>query len=124
MSFTYHQSTGLLEHNGLVLGKGYSGHGDGINNAAMQEVHDIGPIPCGKYRIGPQQTHPKLGPVAMPLQPYPMNEMFGRSAFFLHGDNSKGDRSASHGCIILDRKVRGAVSAAQAMGDDVLEVVR
>lgn len=123
MSFVYSQSTGILTHEGIALGKGYSGHGDGINNAAMQSVHDIGPIPRGKYRIGPQQTHPKLGPVAMPLQPYPMNEMFGRSAFFIHGPHSNDKCDSSEGCIILDRKVRVEISTAQNLGDDTLQVV-
>ena len=31
---------------------GYSGHGEGKNNPAMQKVPNVGPIPVGKYTIG------------------------------------------------------------------------
>jgi hypothetical protein len=30
-------------------------------------------------------------------------DTFGRGGFFLHGDNSLGNESASEGCIILSR---------------------
>lgn len=112
MPFTYHQSTGLLGHNGLALGKGYSGHGEGV-----------GPIPCGTYRIDIPSNHPDLGPVAMHLTPYPMNEMFGRSGFFMRAGKGKDDRSASEVGIVMDRKVRGEVAAAVLAEDNVLEVV-
>jgi len=123
MAFTYHQKSGLLEHNGIALGMGYSGHDDGVNNPAMQNIRDIGPIPCGKYTIRGAVTHPHLGPVAMELLPYSTNQMFLRSEFFIHGDNSAGNRSASHGCIIMDRKVRGSIAAAVEGGENKLEVV-
>jgi hypothetical protein len=51
-----------------------------------------------------------LGPVALPLTPDPGNEMFGRSAFFVHGDNAQMNHSASCGCIILPREVRVLIS--------------
>lgn len=34
----------------------------------------------------------------------------GRSGFLIHGDNSKGDHSASEGCIILGPKVREEIA--------------
>jgi len=45
--------TGELVRDGKVIGIGYSGgnkgrNPEGKNNPAMQHVHDIGPIPCGK----------------------------------------------------------------------------
>lgn len=123
MSFLYHQATGLLEHNGISLGSGYSGHGPGINNPAMQQVRMIGPIPSGTYNMQQPTMHPELGPISMELQPWSTNQMFLRDGFFMHGDNSKGDRSASEGCIIMDRIVRGMVSASVLDGDNKLEVV-
>ncbi len=42
--WTYHSDTGVLEHNGVVIGRGYSGHApngrsvppDGINNPLLE----------------------------------------------------------------------------------------
>ena len=39
--YTYHQSTGVLDHNGAPLLTGYAGHGAGVNNPAMQDQRDI-----------------------------------------------------------------------------------
>ena len=48
--------------------------------------------------------------------------MFNRGDFLIHGDNTKGDQSASHGCIIMPHGVRIEVGNAVLTGDDVLEV--
>jgi hypothetical protein len=40
----------------------------------------------------------------MNLTPRPGNQMFGRSAFMIHGDNRT--HTASQGCIILRRDLR------------------
>ena len=66
--WTYIQTSGVLSHNGQQDGSGYSGHGDGINNPAMQSVSNVGPIPQGQWTIGEGVNDPKLGPVAMPLR--------------------------------------------------------
>ena len=110
---TYSQSTGqLCDAEGNLLATGYSGHGDGVNNPAMQNVHNVGPIPQGVYTVGePHEPADHLGPLAMPLTPDPANEMFGRSEFFIHGDNAKMSHSASDGCIILDHAARAAIFA-------------
>ena len=111
MTWTYVQKTGELLHNGQHVDRGYSGHGDGLDNPEMQNAMGIGPIPCGSYRIGPPHTPvDHIGPIALSLTPDPANEMFGRSAFFIHGDNAKGDHSASNGCIILGRPTREAIN--------------
>jgi hypothetical protein len=55
----------------------------------------------------------------MPLTPDPSNEMFGRSAFFIHGDNPQLNHTASDGCIILIRPLRADISNS---GDDDLIV--
>jgi hypothetical protein len=38
--------------------------------------------------------------------------LFGRSGFLIHGDNSKGNSSASNGCIILPRWARLEVAGS------------
>jgi hypothetical protein len=60
MSWTYKQSTGELDHNGAAIGAGYSGHGAGLNNPAMQNVHDVGPIPRELGRSVRRATLPTI----------------------------------------------------------------
>jgi len=107
----------MIDTAGSLLATGYSGHGDGVNNPAMQNVHDFGPIPQGVYTIGePLDPPDHLGTLAMPLTPDPANEMFGRSEFFIHGDNAAMNHSASDGCIILDHTARAAIFAGSDRG--------
>ena len=107
--WTYKQSSGLLM--GPITATGYSGHGDGLNNPGYQTVHGIGPLPKGAYTIGePLDPPDHLGPLAMPLTPSTTNVMFGRSAFFIHGDNAAMNHTASDGCIILPHDVRQAIA--------------
>lgn len=105
----YEQNTGLFAlyaPDGSVSfrTRGYAGRGIGRNQHIHQITPGVGPLPCGDYSIGEPVDHPRLGPLALPLRPHPDNEMFGRSGFFIHGDNRKND--ASHGCIILARAAR------------------
>ena len=79
---------------------GYAGHGAGLNNPELSHVPRVGPLPEGCYRIGRPERHPRLGPMALPLKPF-RNALFGRSGFYIHGDNRKGDKSASQGCIVV-----------------------
>jgi hypothetical protein len=123
MSFQYQQSTGILTHDGEELASGYSGNGAGVNNAAMQEVHAIGPIPQGVYTIEPPHADAQVGPVAMRLTPAPENVMFNRGDFLIHGDTAAMDHTASHGCIIMPHAVRVAVGTAAVAGDNQLTVV-
>ena len=58
-----------------------------------------GPIPDGDYTL----DKPK-GNLRFPLIPDKSNEMFERSAFQIHGDNSKRNQSASEGCIVTDKR--------------------
>lgn len=122
MLFEYSQSTGILLHDGDPFGQGYSGHGEGLNNPAMQNVHAVGPLPEGKYTICRPTAHPHLGPVAMELMPYNGNTMFLRGDFFIHGDNAKMNHTASDGCIILPLSVRVAIAEAVMAGDNQLIV--
>lgn len=116
----YQQSTGQLDHDDDFVGIGYSGHGTGLNNPSQQAIPDMGPLPGGYYTIGEAITHPHLGPVAMPLEPHTDTITFGRSEFFIHGDNPHGDHSASKGCIILIRVIRELISNSK---DRLLKVV-
>lgn len=118
----YTQSTGALDHDGVPVGVGYSGHGPGVNNPVLQAVHDVGPIPCGLWHIGAPIDTTTHGPFVLPLTPMEGTETFGRSGFLMHGDEvaHAGEQLASLGCIILARAIREQVAAS---GDDVLEVV-
>lgn len=121
--WNYSQSTGdLSDGGGFIVATGYSGHGPGLDNPAMQAVADVGPIPVGFYSLGAPIDHPKLGPFAIPLIPHDGNEMFGRSGFYCHGDDIHhvGEEIASHGCIVLPPDARREMWNS---GDHVLKVV-
>ena len=120
MTWVYEQTSGKLSQNGEVVGVGYSGIADGLDNPAEQNIADIGPIPVGTYDIGPAFTHPQCGPVAMRLTPQVGTNTFGRDGFLIHGDNTDMNHTASHGCVILPRIVRAAIDASD---DRVFEVV-
>jgi len=99
--WTWHQSSGELLHDDKLVGKGYAGNGAGKNNPAMQDVKNTGPLPQGWYTIGPPKDRAKLGPYVLKLTPAKENEMYGRSAFLIHGDSKRAPGTASDGCIIL-----------------------
>lgn len=121
--WTFEISTGrLLSPSGLHVGTGHSGWGDAANDPKMVKAKGIGPLPPGKWSIGPAYNHPKLGPVVMNLDPLPGTEVYGRSLFRIHGDNSTPDpHDASHGCIILSRATRRAISASPVKTLNVIE---
>lgn len=119
----YVQKTGKLFRDGWVVGEGYSGHLDGWNNPQMQDIHSVGPIPRGRWRIcGPPTDTAEHGPFVLRLDPQPGTETFGRSGFLMHGDAvavaQRGQ--ASLGCIIQPRIVREGVWGS---GDYDLTVV-
>ncbi len=115
------QSAGEMRLDGALLARGYAGRGRGINNPAMQDVVATGPIPRGLWRLTELRlTGASTGPYTIVLEPAPGTDARGRSAFRIHGDNSRLDRSASHGCIILPRKEREAIWRS---GARLLEVV-
>jgi hypothetical protein len=108
--WTYSQGTGVLrDPQGNEAAVGYSGNGEGLNNCEMQNVKQVGPIPQGLWVMGSPYNSKNVGPYAIPLKPVPLTNTYGRSAFLIHGDNNRRDRSASHGCIILPRKVRNFI---------------
>src|ERR1035438_5349284 len=100
---TYQQSTGQLQSStGDLIDTGYSGHGDGVNNPAMENVEEVGPIPAGLWNMVDftVEKYEDKGPDVIHLSPAAGTDTYGRSGFLMHGDNSKGDHSASKGCII------------------------
>lgn len=127
--WTFKQKTGMLIHDGVGIGKGYSGwdDGDGVaepgegkNDPSMQSVRGVGPVPRGRWKFGEPFFHQHAGPYVMRLTPEPGTETFGRDGFLIHGDSMKLPGSASHGCIILSRALRMKMWES---GDHDLEVV-
>ena len=103
MSFSFSRSTGKFCDDATgQCSQGYSGY----KGESDQTKKNFGPIPDGKYTVdnscgGNRQR--------CNLTPDSSNNMFGRSAFQVHGDNTKGDQSASQGCIILGQKDRAGL---------------
>jgi hypothetical protein len=97
----------------------YAGHGAHKNDPESQQIHYLGPLPCGVYRIGDPINSPKLGPLAFPLIPDVANEMFGRVAFYIHADSITHPGEASDGCICTDFVTRQKVHTS---GDRMLVV--
>ena len=107
----YSQTTGRLTQNGALIGVGYAGHPPYVNDPTAQSQHNIGPLPEGLYIIGEAVTN-DLGPLAMPLEPDLANEMYGRSGFFIHGDNPEHPGWSSNGCIVISHDVRQQISVS------------
>lgn len=120
MTWRYEQVTGRLLRDGFRMAIGYSGAGEGKNNPAMQDVHNVGPLPRGAYTIGEPSDTKTHGPYVLHLTPDASNEMFGRSGFLIHGDSIVAPGTASEGCIVLGRLVRQTIWDS---GDHWLEVV-
>lgn len=101
-------STGVLTVAGQSF-RCYAGKGMWINDPASTDEVSRGPLPAGAYRLHKPVRHPRLGPLSFRLEAIPGVEMFGRSGFFIHGDNARGDRSASSGCIIANKAAREVI---------------
>ena len=124
---TYSQSSGLFTMPDGTTFYGHAGHGDGLNNPEMQDVHMIGPLPQGIYNLGPFQdgsaysaADARLGPLVSRLTPDAGNTMFGRDGFFIHGGNNSNPPTDSDGCIILQHPNRQTISDS---GETQLTVV-
>lgn len=121
--WTYVQRTGALyAADGELVGVGYSGFGAGKNTPSWQAREDAGPIPRGLYTIGPPRdvSGGPHGPFVLPLWPDSANQMFSRTGFLCHGDGiGPHAGSASHGCVVLPRKVREQIASS---GDNRLMV--
>lgn len=121
--WTYRQSTGELLHNDSLVAQAYSGHAEGVNNPALQNIKYVGPIPQGDWTIsGPPFDTESHGPYVLRLSPKSGTETFGRPGFLIHGDSvaHAGMHTASEGCIIVAHPTREQIWNS---GDRDLEVV-
>lgn len=109
----FSQRSGHLFHGQQFVANGYSGAPGYLDNPDDQQLKDKGPLPVGLYIIEPPiEKHPKLGLFVLPLNPSLSNQMYGRSGFYIHGDNALGNGSASEGCIIMPHDARVAIWAS------------
>ena len=120
MTWRYSQATGELSRDGIFLCRGYAGFEEGKNNPAMQTVHDVGPIPQGRWTMTAMMDLPANGPRCIRLRPKEGTLTWGRDGFLIHGDSAAAPGRASHGCIIIGRLQRELVWNTQ---DRELEVV-
>jgi RHS repeat-associated protein len=125
LCWVYSQSTGRLSYvdadgNSTYVGSGYSGYGPGLNNPAMQNVQNIGPLPQGDYTIGPQQDNGSLRQ-SMRLTPNPSNQMFNRWGFLIHGPHDHDNHDSSNGCPVLNKSIRDKIASS---GDSCFKVVQ
>ena len=126
MTWIWDQSAGTLSRDGQLISRGYSGKGRGRNNPALQGVRGVGPLPRGRYRIGPPRTSQRTGPYVLDLFPIDatpndtVHDATGRASFQIHGDNVNNPGTASSGCIILPRAIRQQIWKS---GAHVIEVV-
>lgn len=123
--FVYEQRTGNFYFSDnkdvrALIGVGYSGAGVGYNAPDLDDRIAEGPIPRGVWRIRDAIRHDRLGPICLGLEPAQAAQAKGRSGFFIHGDNSRRDGTASSGCIILPRECRAFI---QGSGVRTLTVV-
>jgi hypothetical protein len=113
MAWTWLSRFGILcGPSGLVIAVGYSGHAAGLNNPALQNVVDVGPLPEGDFAIGDPVDGTHLGDGAMPLAALPGTDTHGRSELWLHQDNVQHNESASEGCGILPLSALKAIAAS------------
>lgn len=122
--FEYNSKTGeLWVCNGdfcMPLATGYAGKGAGLNQPAADHRRLFGPLPRGEYNMS-VDIHPRFAAPAIRLT-QTAGETHGRSGFWIHGDNKDSNRSASSGCIVLNKFTRAAIAAFIAVGYEKLLV--
>ena len=124
----YEQKTGrLLQPDGKLLAVGYSGHAEGKNNPALQAHANLGPIPCGRFRMelitdgnGNMVDYEHKKAPVIRLIPQPGTQMFGRAGFLLHGDSIPAPGTASLGCVVENHAARMAVAFSPDKDLDVV----
>src|SRR6266478_1062832 len=110
--YIYRIKIGDLRKRDSIIATGlYSGDKNHFNDPLAQNLQGQGPIPEGAYWIGEPRDTPDHGKYFIPLIPVRGEEMYGRSAFGMHGDEMAhvGEHLASHGCIIAPRDARNIV---------------
>ena len=122
MNLNYSQTTGqVTDDNGKSIAKGWAGNGCGRNNPTMQDVHCVGPLPQGVYKIGAWYDHTRLGPMVADLHQI-SGETFGRNDFFIHGPSSEHYGQESKGCIVVPREDRQRIIALTPGPGDTVTV--
>eukprot|EP01017_Pseudomicrothorax_dubius_P001677 TRINITY_DN0_c602_g1_i3.p2 TRINITY_DN0_c602_g1~~TRINITY_DN0_c602_g1_i3.p2 ORF type:complete len:143 (+),score=35.86 TRINITY_DN0_c602_g1_i3:44-472(+) len=107
-TFTYGNGKGQF-YNGRTkkTSSAYSGDQAHYNKQQFQNLRAKGPLPVGKWQvIASYARHPHLGTYAHHLGPVAVAKQYGRSGFFIHGDNRRNNHTASQGCIIVDNESR------------------
>jgi RHS repeat-associated protein len=143
LTWVYSQGTGNLYYipdapgnsdsgEPIFVGKGYAGHGTGLNDPSSQCVQgnpqhpdtNAGPLPQGGYTIGPIQNNRsndgRIFNQSMRLIPDPNNDMCNRAGFLIHGSNDPNHQNASQGCIVLPPNIRHKIGQSS---DKKLKVV-
>ena len=122
MNLNFSQSTGIItQDNGVVVttlafaGNNYRADMNptgikGRNNPLIQDVHCIGPLPQGLYRVGTWGTYHPVGQNAAPLTQIGGNT-YGRSGFFIHGPGANDPMNSSEGCICVPHDDRMKIIA-------------
>jgi len=125
--YTFYNSTGRFESTEGWSVMGYSGrnvNSDGYdyrNRAESVRMIGVGVIPEGMYYIVGVNSSITSNTIVLSLDP--ANDMYGRSGFRIHGDNS--NNNASKGCIILDAGSRARIASAfnsRSRNDAILTV--
>lgn len=102
-----------------VIAIGYAGAPACINDPHEDHIRQCGPLPKGRYLVA-ERFHSRFASPAFELYPCVGTELHGRSGFWIHGDNRAGNRSASSGCIVLDRtarlEIKKCIAAARGRG--------
>ena len=117
---TYNISAGQFYLGNIPFGKGYSGKGPAQNDPLAEELPNAGPIPEGMWQIGAPQNHPTLGEYVLALTPEKETLTFGRTDFYIHGDNPAHPGQSSDGCIVADKETRSRI---WQVGDRGLQVI-
>jgi hypothetical protein len=81
-------STGFVSKDTLIVDRDtYSGKWpEGFNNPAMQNIHNVGPLPLGDWEIsGPPFDDAKHGKYILRLAPKKGTETYKRTGFLWHG---------------------------------------
>lgn len=94
-------TSGQWSLDGTVIGTGYAGAPGHVGVTADEALVGEGPIPRGLWTMdAPVHMPESVGPYAIPLHPMAGTRAFGRSGFFIHGDNAAANQTASRGCPI------------------------
>ncbi len=121
MNITFQITTGTVtnDDDGTVLSSSaYAGNDSrtpqnpnkiqGKNNPDKCSLHCIGPLPPGIYSIGTWGTY-DVGQNAAPLTPINVPEIYGRSGFYIHGQEAPTGVNylqESEGCIVVPHNDR------------------